>query len=61
MKNELLKSLHGTLNLDRCSILLYNAIVLLEDEGLSKEEILDELGMSSEEYNEMYEIYRDNI
>ena len=61
MKNELLKSLHGTLNLDRCSILLYNAIVLLEDEGLSKEEILDELGMSSKEYNEMYEIYRDNI
>lgn len=61
MKSELLKSLHGTLNLNRCSILLYNAIIMLEDEGLSKEEILDELGMSSEEYYEVYERCRDNI
>lgn len=60
MKNELLKSLHG-LNLERCSILLYNAIIMLEDTGLSKNEIIDELGMSSDEYNEVYERYRDNI
>lgn len=61
MKNELLKSLHETMNLNRCSILLYNAIIMLQDTGLSKNEIIDELGMSSDEYNEVYERYRDNI
>lgn len=45
----------------RLSILLYNAILLLLDSGMDRDEILEELGMSEEEYTEVYESYRDNI
>lgn len=46
---------------ERLSILLYNAILLLLDSGMDRDEILEELGMSEEEYAEVYESYRDNI
>lgn len=45
---------------ERQITLLYNAIVLLE-EHYTKEELLDEMGMTEEEYDEIMDDYRDTI
>lgn len=54
------KSKEDTLNNERLKTLLYNAIVCLEDqygsyESWSKEELLEELGMTEEEYEKIME------
>lgn len=38
---------------ERLDILLYNAISMLEEEGLEKDTILEELGMTADEYEEI--------
>ncbi len=38
---------------ERLKVILYNAIVLLEEENYEREEILVELGMTEKEYDEI--------
>ena len=45
---------------DRIITLLYNAIVLLEEQ-YNNEDLLNELGMSEDEYKEIMENYQDTI
>ena len=45
---------------ERIITLLYNAIILLE-ESYSKQEILDELGMSESEYTAVMNEYQETI
>jgi hypothetical protein len=45
---------------ERIITLLYNAIILLE-ESYSKEELLDELGMSESEYAAVMDEYQETI
>lgn len=46
--------------MDRIKTILYNAIVLLE-ENYSHEEILEELGISEEEYSAIMADYKDTV
>jgi hypothetical protein len=58
-KNTLIKG--GNKNMkERIITLLYNAIILLE-ESYSKEEILEELGMSELEYTAVMDEYQETI
>lgn len=41
------------MKVDRLQVLLYNAIVYLEDDFDNIEQLLDELGMTKEEYDEI--------
>ena len=41
---------------ERVATLMYNALILLEEE-YDHSELLDELGMSEEEYREIMDIY----
>ena len=46
--------------MERIITILYNAIVLLE-ETYEHEELLEELGISEEEYSSVMKEYQDNI
>ena len=46
--------------MERIKTILYNAIVLLE-ENYAHEELLEELGISEEEYSDLMEEYQDTI
>lgn len=44
------------MELNRTEILLYNAIVVLEEEGYEKFDIMDVLGMTEDEYDHIVEM-----
>jgi hypothetical protein len=40
---------------DRLLVVLYNAIIMLQEQGFSDRELLEELGMTEEEYDEIFD------
>lgn len=45
----------SSLDKDRLKVLLYNTITLLQDQGFEYGELLEELGITSDEYQEVME------
>ena len=43
------------MNKERAMVLLYNAIVLLQEHGYSNDELIEELGITEEELDEVFE------
>ena len=47
------------MNNKRLTTLLYNSIILLEEQGYEKEQIKEEIGITDEEYNQIVDDYID--